>query len=236
MTQSRRLARPLALFVGLSLAATACRSGPPELPVTPGESVFYTFEKFAPGTCPPTWAESAAAEAANASASSASAAGAWRVEDVGKAASGARALVHGGATARSAAPVWIRGAQYSNVKINAMARCQESADFSVVWRVANEKNFLAFRVNTTRNSLTLERVVNGVASELAKTTYPFEANRWASLSIEHAGDRVQCGVAGAILLETTVSDAPPRGSAGFCQYPNGSKVEFDNLAVIGERP
>jgi hypothetical protein len=219
------------LWIASVAILTACRTAPPPPPPSPGESVFYTFEKYAPGTLPVAWSEPQAAVAGAGAHAVSSAALRWRVDDVGPAPSGTRALVHGGAAAP--APVCLRDASYGAVKIQTMVRCQGDADFAVLWRVSGPDSRLAFRVRGADGTLAIERGSGEDAEVLVKTVYPAPSSEWFAVSIEHAGDRIACGVNGAILLETTLADAPPRGSAGVCQYSASGRVEFDNFSIVG---
>lgn len=232
-------------LAGLALVAPglsglfACRgTATSPTPASPGESVFYTFEKFEPGRLPAMWVDSCEPRAVDAGHPTRAEvdvrATHWQVSEVPGAPSGRRVLVHPSAHGDRTEGVVLRGAEYGAVKIHVFARTNERGNFALLWRLDAQGNGFALHVDVKNRRSTLERRLRGETTVLAEVPMAPPAIQWTAFSVVHSGDRIQCRIGGGIVLEARCEGVPERGTVGFCQYPQAGNVEIDNVSVIGE--
>ena len=127
MTNKTRRRLRITSISAAACALFGCKRRRPRAAGHAGESVYYTFEKFAPGSAPESFAMAPAGGAKGSApvaseASSASPRGPWMIEALAKSASGRNALVQPETGAPGTPIVWIRNANYRDVKASVAAR------------------------------------------------------------------------------------------------------------------
>lgn len=233
---NRPCRRRALLAPALLLALAACRASVPELQPVPGESVFYTFEKYQPGLPPESltagWVAGVAPRNAAFSQDEPTP---WIVEDAVAPPSGHQVLRRTVAESGRAALATLRNANYGNLRAGVSTTFDaEGADLGLVWHVRDEGSaFLVLRADTRARKLRIEEQQGTEVRVLGETPFPFVAGRWFSLQAEQAGTHIRCGIDGVVLIEADAEAPSASGSVGVAHF-GGALASFDNLAVIGE--
>ncbi|HKE00031.1 MAG TPA: hypothetical protein VKE69_03405 [Planctomycetota bacterium] len=203
----------LALF--LVAVAAACSSA--KVPEEPrGSSRNYTFERFAPGALPSSFASDA---------------GAWRIQEADGARSGRKVLAQTQpAGAGAVALAWVRDDPMRDVRLRVHVRASATIGFGAVWHLADARRYLACGVHD--GVFRVEAVVDGKVREIGSRPVALEAGRWYALDVEQIGTRLRCGLDATSLVEAVDDSGLSSGAAGVCTFGDAT-AEFDDLTIIG---
>ncbi|MDZ4721576.1 MAG: hypothetical protein SH847_24185 [Roseiflexaceae bacterium] len=123
--------------------------------------------------------------------------------------------------------------EWTNYTISSKVYDAASATLGLVVRRQGD-SFYRFRMFADGTSgdqkLVLEKVVGGVATELASSGGPgYAHNRWYTIAVSVSGPQIQATIDGALVLQATDS-ALTRGQAGLTTIAFGA-VNFDDVMV-----
>jgi hypothetical protein len=99
--------------------------------------------------------------------------------------------------------------------------------FGVMARQADHLNYYYLTLRSS-NTLSLRKLVNGVATSLATTSFTVTPATWYDLRLEAVGDQIRGYVNGTLRVEAT-DDSHPSGTSGPVMYKTAA--DFDDFSA-----
>lgn len=102
----------------------------------------------------------------------------------------------------------------------------------VMWRVRDERNHYAASVDAMADCVRVERVVDGVRTQLARAGLRIPSDAWTTLTVRMEGDRIECALDGEVLVEVRDNGFPEAGRTGLWTKAD-ARTEFDGMTLKG---
>jgi len=99
--------------------------------------------------------------------------------------------------------------------------------FGVMARQTDSRNYYYLTLRSS-NTLSLRKLVNGVATPLATTAFTVKPATWYDLRLEAVGNQIRAYVNGTLWLEAT-DDTHPSGTSGPVMYKTAA--DFDDFSA-----
>jgi hypothetical protein len=101
----------------------------------------------------------------------------------------------------------------------------------VVWRYQDANNYYVARMNPLEDNYRLYHVVAGKRTQLAtKEGVKVPAGTWHTLTVKHAGDRIECSLDGQKTIEATDATIQKPGKVGLWTKAD-ARTHFDGFQV-----
>lgn len=121
-----------------------------------------------------------------------------------------------------------------SVHVKAVAG-EEDQGGGPIWRCIDEDNYYVCRFNPLEGNYRVYVVADGKRRQLASHKMELEAGRWYTLGVRMAGDKIECSLDGAKLLEATDATLPGPGRVGLWTKAD-AVTSFDDLHVTALDP
>jgi hypothetical protein len=102
----------------------------------------------------------------------------------------------------------------------------------LVWRAIDANNYYVCRYNPLEKNFRVYHVKDGKRTELAsKDKIEPDAEKWFTISVKHAGNKITCSLNNKHTLEVTSDTFPKPGKVGFWTKADAA-TSFDQLKII----
>ncbi|HKB01442.1 MAG TPA: family 16 glycoside hydrolase [Gemmataceae bacterium] len=106
----------------------------------------------------------------------------------------------------------------------------------VVWRYADANNYYVCRYNPLEENFRVYSVKGGKRTQLAtKENVELSEGKWFTVSVKHAGDRIECSLNGEKVLDVTDKTFPDAGKVGvWCKADAASHFDRVRFTPAGK--